>query len=287
MSSRVFRADGICLLRARKYFHAIGTPASSAPRLHGAEHASDLAAAQVSRDPDAGFQTHGIDDRPALQSKLGGRIRSSSCAATVASFQLCNLSASETRATICLQTLTGEIMLRMTLGAILALAIISPGLTADPISRLSKKPTTTSIAGPRMVAISCPAITAEFFNLPLGEVCTGRPARTYWAALLTIDANPVDGMLIAALSGKPANIACTLSGMASDFSAMHWQQDLGGLYAGTSYTSGQSTAVFVNPVVTAIMVNGKWTWVSATCVLSSSGLVGAPFNIKKLALYLY
>ena len=32
---------------------------------HGAEHALGLAAAQISRHPYAGFQSHGIDDRPA------------------------------------------------------------------------------------------------------------------------------------------------------------------------------------------------------------------------------
>jgi hypothetical protein len=46
----------------------------SATPAHGPEYAFGLAAAQVSRYPDARFQSHGIDDRPAANSKLVNRV---------------------------------------------------------------------------------------------------------------------------------------------------------------------------------------------------------------------
>src|SRR5260370_10906606 len=44
---------------------------------HGAEYPLGLATSQVSRHPYTGFQSHGVDDRPAPKSKLVARTRSS------------------------------------------------------------------------------------------------------------------------------------------------------------------------------------------------------------------
>ncbi len=41
---------------------------------HRTEHAFGLAAPQISRHPYAGFQSHGIDDRPAAKSNLVDRV---------------------------------------------------------------------------------------------------------------------------------------------------------------------------------------------------------------------
>lgn len=142
-----------------------------------------------------------------------------------------------------------------------------------------------SMAGSRTVTISCPVVTADFFVLLEGENCTGMPARTYWVSLATDDGSPIAGPLATALTGKPVNMTCTLSSMASDFGAFNWQQNPGGFYGGTLHAAGQPTATFVNSLASLIVVNGKATSVSATCILYASGLAGIPFNIKNLFLH--